>query len=73
MPQPIPKPSTMPDVTVENYGSIFLFQPRTTAGTVWLAEHVAHDALWWGPALAVEPRYAQPLAVAMLDDGLVLQ
>ena len=59
----------MPDVRVENHGSIMLFQPLTIAGTNWLDTFVP-DAQYMGFAAAVEPRYAQDIAQAMIADGL---
>jgi hypothetical protein len=61
----------MNDVRVENCGSLFLFRPLTNAAQEWLEEHT--DGLWFGGALAVEPRYALDLAQGMLDDGLTLE
>lgn len=59
------------DVSVENHGSIFVFQPRSERGRTWIDEHVeAEDWQWWGGGLVVEPRYARDLADGMLGDGL---
>jgi hypothetical protein len=58
------------DVSVENHGSIFLFQPLTALAVAWIAEHVADDAMRYAGALVVEPRYARDLAAGMLADGL---
>ena len=58
------------DVVVENHGTIVLFRPQTDAAREWIDEHVQDDAQWFGPALAVEARYARDLAAGMLNDGL---
>lgn len=57
------------DVTVEGHGSLFLFRPNTTIAATWLREHVAAEASWMGPALAVEHRYAVDFAEAIRSDG----
>jgi hypothetical protein len=60
------------DILVENHGSIMLFRPVTEAGTEWLAEHTPcdEDHQYFGPALCVEPRYAESLVEGMVGDGL---
>jgi hypothetical protein len=61
------------DITVENHGSIFLFQPLTAAAREWIEENVVSETQWFGTALAVEHRYAWSLAQGMVADGLKLQ
>lgn len=57
-----------PDIRIENCGSIILFQPLTAPGHEWLENHT--DGMWYGGALAVDPRYAQDIAEGAVDDGL---
>lgn len=61
------------DCEVSNHGSIFTFLPITQAAKDWLAEFVSGECTWFGPALAVEHRYAYNLAEGMKADGLVLR
>lgn len=60
----------MPDVQVENHGSIFLFEPLTEDAHEWIEEHIPEDATWWAGRLAVEHRFARDVAAGMLGDGL---
>lgn len=57
------------DFVVSNHGSIFLFTPLTDAAREHLTDNVGDDAQWFGPALAVEHRYAAPLAEQLRDFG----
>lgn len=59
------------DIIAENHGTIWLFRPQSAEGREWIEEHVA-DPMWFGHALAVEHRYALPLADGMLGDGLAV-
>jgi hypothetical protein len=61
------------DVTVQNEGTIFLFQPLTEVAKDWIAEHVGGETTYFGSALVVEHRYAGDLARGMVNDGLVLK
>ena len=62
----------MPDVRVDNQGTIFLFHLQTKAASDWVDEHVQDDAQYWGGTLVVEHRYAPDLADGMLADGLTV-
>jgi hypothetical protein len=62
----------VPDVLVRNEGALFLFCPLTIQAKSWIDEHVQSDAVWFGSALIVEPRFAWGLAQGMKDAGLVL-
>jgi hypothetical protein len=68
-----PPTRTLADITIENCGTIFLFQPLTEAARDWIEENVVGETLWFGSALAVEARYAYNLAHGMIHDGLKLQ
>ena len=61
-----------PDVRIENHGSIFLFDPQNTAAENHLRENVSEEALWFGGALVVEPRYVGNLATALQAEGFQL-
>lgn len=66
------KGTSVPDFSVENHSSIFLFRMNTSAAHTWASENVQDDAQFFGDALVVEWRYARDLAAAMSEDGLVL-
>jgi hypothetical protein len=56
-------------IALANHGSLILVTPDDAdylPFADWLADHVGEDALFYGDALAVEPRF-----VAALVDGLV--
>ena len=59
-----------PDVTIQGEGTIYLATPESEAARAWMREHVQEDATYYGDALVVEHRYAEPLVVGMILDGL---
>ena len=59
-----------PDVVITNHGSVFLFGLMTERAKNWVRDHVSDDALWFGPSLAVDRRYALDIANGMIDAGL---
>lgn len=59
--------------TVEAHGTIVLVRPQTADVKRWLEENTAEDALWFGGALVVEPRYVDDLVLGMIAEGWVLQ
>jgi len=59
------------DVTVENHGTIFLFNAHTVRAKTWIAENVFDAEPYFGQ-LAVEHRYARDLADGMQAAGLRL-
>jgi hypothetical protein len=60
------------DVELSFHGSINLIKPITEAAQDWIDENVAEGALFFGRALAVEPRYADDIVEGMIDDGLAV-
>jgi hypothetical protein len=61
------------DVLVENHGTIFMFRVLTDTAQEWVDKHVqTEDYQWTDNGFAVEHRYAEPLAVGMLEAGLVV-
>ncbi len=67
------RPRRAVDVRVEYHGSLYLFRALSHSARIWLNYNVSHDALSFGGALAVEPRYAPDLLRGMREDGLVVQ
>lgn len=62
-----------PDVRVENHGSLFLFRVLTPDAQTWVNNHIPDDVQWMGNGFAVEHRYAENVAVGMVNDGLIVQ
>ena len=60
----------MSDIRAENHGSLWLLRPVSTAGQSWLEEHVDADAITWGSAVVVEPRYVDAIIAGARQDGL---
>lgn len=60
----------MRDLIVRVEGSICLLVPVTPAGEAWVNKHIAADALKWGKAIVVEPRYISDIIDGAADDGL---
>lgn len=61
------------DVTVENHGSIFLFDLHSEAAQDWWAEHVPEPGMRYCGKEVVEHRYAEDIAEGMQADGLEVQ
>lgn len=59
----------MTDFTIQNHGSLFLCIPNNDEAREHLEENVGDGALWYGGALAVEPRYARDLADSLTANG----
>jgi DNA repair protein RadC len=57
-----------PDFTVQNHGVVLL--RRTRSAKRWCDEHLASDAMTWGRAFVVEPRYVADIVRGIVDDGL---
>ena len=60
----------MPDVQVENHGTIFTFELLTEPAREWVEDYIPEDAMWMGGRLCVEHRFARDVANGMLGDGL---
>ena len=63
----------MPDARVENHVSIMLVQPMTSEARDWISENVSDEAMFYGSALVVEPRYIQTLVLGMIEAGLKVE
>jgi len=62
-------PLSLIDFQIENHGSIWLVRPMTTTCREWLEENT--EGMWFGGALAVEPRYVADLVAGMEEEGFV--
>lgn len=58
------------DFHVMNHGSIITLAPITPAAADWCDEHLGEDAMMFGNAYAIEPRYFGDIAMGYQDDGL---
>lgn len=57
----------MPDVQIENHGSVVLVRPLTAAAHEWIEDNIA-EPLWYAGAVACEPRFVDGLAEAMAEE-----
>jgi hypothetical protein len=60
----------MPDLSVQNHGSIFLLRGETEEGRDWISDHIPSDAQSWGGAIVVEHRYIDDIVAGAMNDGL---
>ena len=63
----------MSDLSVQNNGSIFLLQPISEAGTIWIEDNIGDDAMTFGNAIVVEHRYIADIVNGALADGLTVE
>lgn len=63
----------MTDVKITGYPSLIAFKPITKEAKEWVAEHIPDDASWLGDAFYVEHRYAENIAVGMVEAGLEVE
>jgi hypothetical protein len=64
------------DIQVDGEGpmsTLFVFRPLTDAARAWADEHIPDDAQWFGGGFVVEHGYARDIAVAAINDGLVVR
>lgn len=61
----------MSDLLVLDHGSVVLIVPESAQGVDWLSDNVA-EPLWFGPGMAVEPRYVGGLLAGAVADGLAV-
>lgn len=59
------------DYDFTDIGSLTLVTPQNDAAREHLTEHT--DGLWFGGALAVEPRYAPDLSADLCRDGFTVE
>jgi hypothetical protein len=58
------------DVDLARHCSIDLLTPLTAEAQAWIDANIPDDALWFGGALAVEPRYIVDIVRGMIAGGL---
>jgi hypothetical protein len=64
----------MPDVLIENHGTVALFTPMTLEAHQWLHENVQVEP-WQrlGPSIACEPRCLGQIIEGMRESGLTVE
>ena len=63
-----------PDFDVQHHISVALLRPDTAIARAWCNEHLAiNDALTWGRAYVVEPRYLEDILRAIVQAGLTVR
>jgi hypothetical protein len=58
------------DFDVQNHGSIILLYPDTEAARQWVASFLPEEALTFGDAVVIEPRYFEDIRQGIIADGL---
>ena len=61
----------LPDLRLEDHGTICLLRGVTEQGREWLEEHVSFEQFWAGAGV-VEPRYACDILAGAVNDGLLV-
>jgi len=65
--------TNIPDVDINDQGSIVGFTPRTEAARTWFDENVESEPWqWMGPSLYVDHRPAQGLLEGIQEAGLTI-
>ena len=60
----------MPDFRATNLGSLIALRPISDDAKQWCTDHLPDDAQWFAGAVAIEPRYFEPIYEGILEDGL---
>lgn len=63
-------------IGVINHGSVALVGPDDEDQLLfaeWLIDNVGDEALFWGDALVVEPRYVSDLVAGLTEAGFVVE
>lgn len=55
-------------IKVQNEGSLVLLTPISDEAVAWFDEHLPKDALTWGNATVVEPRYVEDILKGFAAD-----
>ena len=61
------------DFGLQDEGTLTLLWPRTDRATAWCGEHLPDDAIRWGDAYVVEPRYVENILNALREEGLDIE
>jgi hypothetical protein len=63
----------MRDFALQDHGSLMLLVPLTMPAQEWVDENIPADAMHWGAAIVVEPRYIGPIIEGATGDGLIVE
>lgn len=66
-------PGTTADLAVYNYGTLFLLEPLTPTGKAWIADNLPIDAMTYGYATVIEPRFIVDIVAGAQADGLKVE
>ena len=58
------------DFQATYHGSIVTLAPLTERAQDWVQENLPTDVMWFGSAIAIEPRYLDAIVIGALADGL---
>ena len=58
------------DFIATNHGSIVTLAPQSEEAREWCEDHLPEDAMMFGDAYAIEPRYFGDIVAGFQDDGL---
>lgn len=57
------------ELQIKDEGSIFLLDAGNEEAATWLADHLDSEAMRWGSAYVVEPRYVDDIVQGFEADG----
>jgi hypothetical protein len=61
------------DFLFVNHGTVCILHALTDEARTWVDDHLADDALTWGPSgTVIEPRYVAPILEAIEADGMTI-
>jgi len=60
------------DFQITYHGSISTLAPLTPEAEDWVQENLPTDVMWFGNAVAIEPRYLDAIVTGILEAGLQL-
>ena len=66
----------LPDLILEDHGSISILRPATEDGRAWVDENIFNDAslsVTWGGDIVVEHRYVREIVEGALRDTLTVR
>jgi hypothetical protein len=63
-------PTRPVDFSVRCEGSLYLFTPLSPAASDFLSEFIQDEAIYWGPSLVVEHRFAGDLLMDLREHNL---
>lgn len=61
------------DFEIQDHGSIMLLAPISTQAVAWIDDNLPPERMEWAGAVAIEPRYLEPIVQGILDAGLTVR